>query len=63
MKDRIKSMMSHGIILLIMFFICYTFGGLGKVNPLQPKKIVAFFEMERVNPYQPPKIVAYEGQN
>jgi hypothetical protein len=29
------------------------------VNPFQPKKIVAFFGMERVNPCQPRKIVAF----
>jgi hypothetical protein len=47
--------MPFGIILLILFFICYNFGGLERV---------AFFGgMEGVNPFQPPKIVAYEGQN
>jgi hypothetical protein len=55
--------MPFGIILLILSFICYNFGGLEKVNAFQPKKIVAFFGMEEVNPFQPPKIVAYEGKN
>jgi hypothetical protein len=52
--------MPFGIIHLILFFIWYNFGGLERVKP---KKIVAFFGMERVNSFQPPKIVAYEGQN
>jgi hypothetical protein len=56
-------MMPFGIILLILFFICYNFGVLERVKPFQPKKIVAFFGMERVNPFQPLKILAYEGQN
>jgi hypothetical protein len=56
-------MIPFGIILLILFFICYNFGGLERVNPIQPKKIVAFFGMERVNPFQSQKIVVYEGQN
>jgi hypothetical protein len=55
--------MPFGIIHLILFFICYNFGELERVNPYHPKKIVAFFGMERVNPFQPKKIVAYEGQN
>jgi hypothetical protein len=28
---------AFGIILLILFFICYCFGGLERVNPFQPK--------------------------
>jgi hypothetical protein len=55
--------MPFGLIILILFFICYNFGGLEKVNPFQTKNILAFFGMERVNPFQPQKIVAYEGQN
>jgi hypothetical protein len=47
--------MPFGIILLILFFICYNFGGLESINPFKPKKIVAFFELEKVNPFQPPK--------
>jgi hypothetical protein len=43
MKDRIKSKMAHGIT------------GLERVNPYQPKKIVAFFGVGRVNPFQPKK--------
>jgi hypothetical protein len=39
------------IILLILFFICYNFWGLERVNPFQPQKIVAFFGMEMVNPF------------
>jgi hypothetical protein len=34
--------MPFGIILLIMFFICCNFGGLERVNPFQPSKIVAY---------------------
>jgi hypothetical protein len=53
--------MPFGITLLILFFICYNFGGLERVNPFQPPKIVAFFGLERVNPFQPKKIVAFLG--
>jgi hypothetical protein len=31
--------MPFGITLLILFFICYNFGGLKMVNPCQPKKL------------------------
>jgi hypothetical protein len=31
--------MTFGIIILILFFICYSFGGLERVNPLQLKKL------------------------
>jgi hypothetical protein len=56
--------MPFGIILLILFFICYNSGGLETVNAFQLKKVVAFFfGMESVNPFQPQKIVAYEAQN
>jgi hypothetical protein len=48
--------MPFGIILLILFFTCYNFGGLERVNHFQPKKIVAFFGMEGVNPFQLKKI-------
>jgi hypothetical protein len=48
--------MPFGIILLILFFICYNYGGLETVNS---KKIVAFFGMERVNLFQSNKIVAF----
>jgi hypothetical protein len=34
--------MPFGIILLILFFICYNFWGLERVNPSQPKKIQAY---------------------
>jgi hypothetical protein len=34
--------MPFGIILLILFFICYNFGGLERVNHFQPEKIVAY---------------------
>jgi hypothetical protein len=34
--------MPFGIKLLILFFICYNFGGLERVNPFQPKKLVAY---------------------
>jgi hypothetical protein len=44
-----------GIILLILFCICYNLGGGGLVNPFHPKKILAFFGMERINPSQPQK--------
>jgi hypothetical protein len=46
--------MPFGIILLILFFICYNFGG----HFLGWKGL----RLERV-PVQPPKIGAYEGQN
>jgi hypothetical protein len=52
-----------GIIHLILFFICYNFCRLERVNPSQPTKIVALLWMERVNPFQPPKIAAYEEQS
>jgi hypothetical protein len=63
MKDRIKSMMPFGIIFSILFFKCYNFGGLERVNPFQAKKFLALFGMERFNPFQSKKFVAYEGQN
>jgi hypothetical protein len=49
-------MMPFGIILLILFFICYNFGRLERVNPFQSKKNCRiFWGLERVNPFQPPK--------
>jgi hypothetical protein len=36
--------MPFGIILLILFFICYNFWGPERVNPFQPKKSVAYEE-------------------
>jgi hypothetical protein len=53
--------MPFGITLLILFFICYSFGGLERVNPFQPPEIVTFSGMERVNPFQPPKVVEFFG--
>jgi hypothetical protein len=43
------------IILLILSFICYNFGGLERVNPFHPKKCYNYFGLET--------IVAYEEQN
>jgi hypothetical protein len=53
--------MPFGIMLLIPLFIRYNFGGLERVrvNPFQPKTIIAFFGMERVNTFQPKTIVAF----
>jgi hypothetical protein len=48
--------MPFGTILLILFFICYNFGGLERVNRFKPPKIVAFFGMKRVNRSQPKKL-------
>jgi hypothetical protein len=58
-RDAIWHHTFNSVLHMLQFFGA----GKGLVNPFQPKKIVAFFGMERVNPFQPPKIVAYEGQN
>jgi hypothetical protein len=49
--------MACDIILLILSFICYNFGGLERVNPFHPKSAAVF------EPFAAPKIVAYEEQN
>jgi hypothetical protein len=39
-----SSVMPYDIIFLILPFICYNFGGLERVNPFQPPKIIAYEE-------------------
>jgi hypothetical protein len=49
------------IILSILSFICYNFGGLERVNPFHPKKYYNFLGWKGAG--KPHKIVAYEEQN
>jgi hypothetical protein len=53
--------MPFGIVLLIMFFICYNFWWAGKGSHFPGQKNCSIFEMERVNPFQLKQITAFFG--